>query len=107
MKLPLENNVKTFQVMAIFPVPDGTESRIKYRNYCFGIFILLAAVLSEISSITAAIFYLKSDLEKTLCTMFQVSGLAYVSYSYVVAYITWKRLRNIFLKLQKIYDDSM
>lgn len=104
---PLEYNLKTFQIMAVFPVSDGTGARIKYRNYCFGIFIFLAAVLTAISSITSVVIYLKSDLEKTLYAMFQVGAMVYVSYSYVVAHIIWKRLRNIFPTLQKIYDESV
>lgn len=104
---PLEYNSKIFQMMAVFPVPDGTGSRIKYRNYCFGIFIFLAATLTAISSITSVVVYLKSDLGKTLYAMFQVAAMVYVSYSYAVAYITWKRLQNIFSRLQKIYDGSM
>lgn len=104
---PLEYNLKIFQIMAVFPVSDGTPSRIKYRNYCFGIFIFLAATLTAISSITSVVVYLKSDLEKTLYAMFQVAGLVYVSYSYAVAHVTWKRLRNIFSRLQKICDGSM
>lgn len=103
---PLEYNFKTFQIMAIFPVPDGTGSRIKYRNNCFGIFIFLSAALTAISSITSVVVYLTNDLEKTLYAMFQVGAMTYVSYSYVVAHIIWKRLRNIFPRLQKIYDES-
>lgn len=104
---PLEYNLKIFQMMAVFPVPDGTGSHIKYRNYCFGIFIFLSAVLTAISSITSVVVYLTSDLEKTLYAMFQVGAMVYVSYSYVVFHIIWKRLRNIFPRLQKISDESM
>lgn len=104
---PLEYNLNIFRLMAICPVPDGTGARIKYRNYCFGFVIFTTAIMTTISSIVAVIVYLGIDLERALYAMFAVPALVYVSYSYVVAHIIWKRLANIFPKLEKIYDASM
>lgn len=95
-----------FTWLRIFPFANDTDRNILRRSGAFSVTVLL----SEIIALTTSILYTyKCENAQNFfnCSSYainQISGFGSTLYTLIVAYIMRHKIRNMFDKIQGIYD---
>lgn len=91
----------------IFPFADGTDRKTLRRSLAFSVFVILIEVLSFASSV---LYFYKNVLNNkkytgnSLYPIAQIAGYGSTLYTLIVAYIIRDKVRNMFDRVQEIYD---
>lgn len=97
-----------FTWLRILPFANGTDLKIQYLSGIFLFFVILFQMLPFVSSVLYfhdnVITKSGDDFSICMCTITQLSGWGCNLYTLIVAYIVRDKLRNLFDKIQKIYD---
>lgn len=95
-----------FTWLSVYPIAEGTDSRMKATKQVFSITAGLILIFALIFNTSFVIKYAKTDLASALHALYQVASETSVLYTFVAAYISRHRIVDVFNKYQQIFDSS-
>lgn len=95
-----------FTWLSVYPVAEGTDSRLKFAKKVFSIAAGIILLFALIFNASFVVKYAKTDFASALHALYQVASETSALYTLVAAYISRHRIVDVFNKYQKIFDSS-
>lgn len=100
----LVTNRRLLAWLCLYPAPGATSSLKRSAYIVLSAVVCFSTICALASSTAYFIKFMSTDLEESLCALFQVSCFSNVTYVIIVAYFLKSKIVAILNDLDSIYD---
>lgn len=103
---PLATNHRVLRWLCLYPTDENTSKWQKLCYILFAIKTFLSLILILASCIVYFCTFVRTDMEKSLSSLFQIAGFTGVIYELIAMFFLRYKITSISMKLSAIYKAS-